>query len=105
MEKLGAELDGCGRARIAVREDAPADAVARFEDFCANAALAQGAGGGESGRACADDDDLGLSRGAQRTSGRRAANIRFPTRERALPPRPVSLAFALALICLSTRIT
>ena len=60
MHELGAELDRCGGARIAMREDSSANAIARLEHFHAHAALAQRTRGGESGHTGAHDDDVRL---------------------------------------------
>jgi hypothetical protein len=58
MEELGAQLDGL--TGYVLGEDAAADSVAGLEDGDYEARVSEGAGGGESGDARADDEDVGL---------------------------------------------
>src|SRR5215210_3285182 len=60
MDEFGAELDGQRHPGVPERQDAPADAVARFEDRHGEPFAAERVGGGESGHAGSDHGDIEL---------------------------------------------
>src|SRR5438067_306017 len=60
MDKLRAKFHRHIGVRFAVRQDATAEAIARFEENHARPGADQVASGGESGRTAADDDDVGV---------------------------------------------
>ena len=58
MNELGAELDGDGGRAVAMGKDAATYSIARFDDYDVESLFDELTGGGESGSACADDDDV-----------------------------------------------
>ena len=58
VDELGAQLDGHGGLWVAMRPDAPANALARLEDGEAKTLLVQLSRCGDSGSAGTDDDNV-----------------------------------------------
>jgi len=79
MDEFGAKLDRDRRVSIVEREDASADALARFKDDDIDARLIQATSRSEAGGTRTDDDDVCSARGRAhddaRDAGRAAANF------------------------------
>jgi hypothetical protein len=58
VDELGSEFDRSRGARIVLRQDTAANAIARFEHHRTMAARFQFAGGGQSGDSGSDDEDF-----------------------------------------------
>ena len=59
VNELGAKFDRLRKSRFAMGQDAPADAISRFENGNAQTGIVQISRRGKPGRTGADDDDVG----------------------------------------------